>query len=331
MMREAAELARDHLDPREAARLFAVHRGVGGRRAWHGSAPASTLAGRPLPTSGPATSPRAEDLLGRPGLKVRAGPAPGPPGPRSRRASGCCSRAGDMRGAWELLSSYDGTFPSLAEPLAAARQWLAAPRWTSPPPSAPCSAPPPARTAQPRAAARPLHPGSPARAARRPPRRRGGVAAHRRLRLLLPGRRARACRRRRSRRTAQRASRTTGQAAEEAAGIEVIAHRPRRPLRARARSSAAAAWAWSTRRSDKRLGRTVAIKVLNTRQHTPEAIRRFEREARAAAALSHPGIVHIYDFDRGFGSFFISMEFVAGPTLNQLLTRGAAVRAPPPR
>lgn len=70
---------------------------------------------------------------------------------------------------------------------------------------------------------------------------------------------------------------------------------------------------------DTRLGRPVAIKILNTRQHTPDAFRRFEREARAAAALSHPGIVHIYDFDRGFGSFYISMEFVPGPTLNQLL------------
>ncbi len=71
---------------------------------------------------------------------------------------------------------------------------------------------------------------------------------------------------------------------------------------------------------DNRLDRDVAIKILNERQHTPEAFRRFEREARAAAALSHPGIVHIYDFDRGFGSFYISMEFVSGPTLNQLLS-----------
>jgi len=73
------------------------------------------------------------------------------------------------------------------------------------------------------------------------------------------------------------------------------------------------------RARDTRLGRTVAIKILNPRQHTPDAIRRFEREARAAAALSHPGIVNIYDFDRGFSSFYISMEFVSGPTLLQLI------------
>ena len=82
------------------------------------------------------------------------------------------------------------------------------------------------------------------------------------------------------------------------------------------------------RARDSRLGRIVAIKVLNPRQHTPEALRRFEREARAAAALSHPGIVHIYDFDRGFGSCFISMEFVPGSTLTQLVREEPAyVRA----
>lgn len=73
------------------------------------------------------------------------------------------------------------------------------------------------------------------------------------------------------------------------------------------------------RARDARLGRTVAIKILHPRQHTPDALRRFEREARAAAALSHPGIVHIYDFGQGFGSSFLVMEYVAGPTLHQLI------------
>ncbi len=73
------------------------------------------------------------------------------------------------------------------------------------------------------------------------------------------------------------------------------------------------------RATDLRLRRTVAIKILNPLQHTEEAMARFEREARAAAVLSHPGIVHIYDFSKGFGSTFISMEFVEGHTLNHLL------------
>ncbi len=82
------------------------------------------------------------------------------------------------------------------------------------------------------------------------------------------------------------------------------------------------------RARDTRLGRTVAIKILHPRQHSPEALRRFEREARAAAALSHPGIVHIYDFGQGFGSSFLVMEYVAGPTLHQLLKEEPAfVRA----
>jgi len=73
------------------------------------------------------------------------------------------------------------------------------------------------------------------------------------------------------------------------------------------------------RATDLRLRRTVAIKILNPHQHTEEAMARFEREARAAAVLSHPGIVHIYDFAKGFGSTFISMEYVEGHTLNHLL------------
>ncbi len=73
------------------------------------------------------------------------------------------------------------------------------------------------------------------------------------------------------------------------------------------------------RATDLRLRRTVAIKILNPHQHTEEAMSRFEREARAAAVLSHPGIVHIYDFAKGFGSTYISMEYVEGVTLNHLL------------
>ncbi len=73
------------------------------------------------------------------------------------------------------------------------------------------------------------------------------------------------------------------------------------------------------RARDTRLHRVIAIKILHPHQHTEDALRRFEREARSAAALSHPGIVHVYDFDRGFGSTFIAMELVSGQDLNQLL------------
>ena len=50
---------------------------------------------------------------------------------------------------------------------------------------------------------------------------------------------------------------------------------------------------------DVRLDREVAIKVLSERLvNDPDAITRFEREAKAVAALSHPNILAIHDFDR---------------------------------
>jgi serine/threonine protein kinase len=71
---------------------------------------------------------------------------------------------------------------------------------------------------------------------------------------------------------------------------------------------------------DTHLDRPVAIKVL-----APEAVanqdrqRRFEQEAKAASALNHPNIVHIYDIDVVDGQGFIAMEFVPGQTLNRLI------------
>ncbi len=53
-----------------------------------------------------------------------------------------------------------------------------------------------------------------------------------------------------------------------------------------------------------------------------EAIARFEREARAAASISHPNVVHVTDFGQSSdGVFFLVMEYVEGETLYQLLRR----------
>ena len=53
------------------------------------------------------------------------------------------------------------------------------------------------------------------------------------------------------------------------------------------------------RARDTRLGRDVAIKVLPERvAHDPEALARFEREARAVAALNHPQICALHDIGR---------------------------------
>ena len=71
---------------------------------------------------------------------------------------------------------------------------------------------------------------------------------------------------------------------------------------------------------DTRLGRAVALKLLPAEYTTDrERLRRFEQEARSASALSHPGIVAIYEFGNADGQPFISMELVEGQTLRQMM------------
>ncbi|HKY28324.1 MAG TPA: protein kinase [Pyrinomonadaceae bacterium] len=68
---------------------------------------------------------------------------------------------------------------------------------------------------------------------------------------------------------------------------------------------------------DKRLGRSVALKILPAAvSHERDRMRRFIHEARAAAALHHPHIVHIYDVGEANGTHFIAMEYVEGRTLD---------------
>jgi serine/threonine protein kinase len=77
------------------------------------------------------------------------------------------------------------------------------------------------------------------------------------------------------------------------------------------------------RAHDTRLDRDVAVKVLAPRLTAdPELRRRFLREARAAAAVSHPGIATIHEIDESGGTVFIVMELVEGPTLRSLLRGG---------
>jgi predicted Ser/Thr protein kinase len=73
------------------------------------------------------------------------------------------------------------------------------------------------------------------------------------------------------------------------------------------------------------LGRMVAIKVFAGDLDLPDARERFSREARAAAALSHPNIVTVYDFGEYESQPFIVMEYVAGETLAALIRRKAPV------
>jgi len=69
---------------------------------------------------------------------------------------------------------------------------------------------------------------------------------------------------------------------------------------------------------DTRLNRTVAIKVLPAEiSEKPEARERFEREARAVAALNHPNICTLYDIGRDQGIDYVVMEYLDGETLEQ--------------
>ena len=66
------------------------------------------------------------------------------------------------------------------------------------------------------------------------------------------------------------------------------------------------------------LGRTVAVKILHEQfKSDEEFITKFQREAQAAARLSHPHIVNIYDVGQSEGDHYIVMEYVPGTTLKE--------------
>ena len=69
------------------------------------------------------------------------------------------------------------------------------------------------------------------------------------------------------------------------------------------------------------LDRYVAVKVIRTAVDDPEHRARFDREAKSAAALRHPNIVQVYDFDvdQESGRPYMVMELVAGVSLAEYL------------
>jgi serine/threonine protein kinase len=78
---------------------------------------------------------------------------------------------------------------------------------------------------------------------------------------------------------------------------------------------------------DPRLGREVAIKVLPLEfSADPDRLRRFEQEARAAAALNHPNILAVYDIGQHDGSPYIVSELLEGETLRSKLRAPLQVR-----
>lgn len=71
-----------------------------------------------------------------------------------------------------------------------------------------------------------------------------------------------------------------------------------------------------------KLSRKVALKVLSEQlANRPEFLQRFEREAKAAAALNHPNIVQVHDFGEADGHHYIIMEFIEGDNLSNYVAK----------
>ena len=75
---------------------------------------------------------------------------------------------------------------------------------------------------------------------------------------------------------------------------------------------------------DNLLDRTVAIKILHAAyKNDTEFIEKFHREAKAAACMSHPNIVNIYDVGTDGEDHYIVMEYVPGSTLKKKIQEEA--------
>jgi eukaryotic-like serine/threonine-protein kinase len=80
------------------------------------------------------------------------------------------------------------------------------------------------------------------------------------------------------------------------------------------------------RAEDKMLNRPVALKILYPElSNDRNFVERFRREAQAAANLSHPNIVPVYDWGEDDGTYFIVMELIEGKTLAEMLRGGKKV------
>src|SRR6202451_2601257 len=78
------------------------------------------------------------------------------------------------------------------------------------------------------------------------------------------------------------------------------------------------------RAHDERLGRDVALKLIRPASgDNPDHLRRFEQEARAAAALNHPNILAIYDVGFDGSTPYIVSELLEGKNLRQRLNEGS--------
>ncbi|MCI0601459.1 protein kinase [bacterium] len=77
------------------------------------------------------------------------------------------------------------------------------------------------------------------------------------------------------------------------------------------------------RATDAKLNRDVALKMLPMEMGSnPERLERFQREAKALAALDHPGIVTVYSVEEFDGVHFLTMQLVEGESLDRLIPTG---------
>lgn len=301
LKREAAELAVLHLDPAEGAKLFEeLEQWEDAGRAWERAGDLAAAA-RCFHQAGDLQ--RVLELygtLGRTGEQAKILARMG----QIEQAFLILHRSGDLQGCWDLLSAYGGVYPSLARELMEVAQFL--------------------RRTDKKQAISALQ------------RATAGVPVSADI-LPLLYLQAEICEELGDFATAEslwqriadfdygyRDASQRWQKAREARNATSPSRAPSTPVDASDRylleqELGRGGMGIVYRARDTKLGRTVAIKILHPREQDPDALRRFEREARAAAALSHPGIVHIYDFSPGFGSSFLVMEYVAGPTLQQLL------------
>ena len=80
------------------------------------------------------------------------------------------------------------------------------------------------------------------------------------------------------------------------------------------------AWAKSILRPTRKLGRTVALKILSADvTKNSDHLRRFMQEARATSSLNHPNILTVHDIGHSGATHYIAAEFVDGITLRQRL------------
>lgn len=88
-------------------------------------------------------------------------------------------------------------------------------------------------------------------------------------------------------------------------------------------------WAETYRGRDLLLERVVALKLLRTQfAADPALVDRFEREARIAAAVSHPNVVTVYDYGTQEGTFFIALQFIAGEDLKHHVVKRGSLPVP---